>query len=99
MTLTPVEFDRQMTSCTFISVQSSFVGAQYKYKLASHPRRLTNQYGVKETEVDQSCFNDLVKWIKARVSELCHRRGVRRGDSRLWGILQIRTRLSGNSEC
>ena len=28
-----------------------------------HPRRNTNEYGVKETEVDQSCFNDPVKWI------------------------------------
>ena len=26
-------------------------------------------HGVKETEVDQSCFNDTEKWIKVRVSE------------------------------
>ena len=34
-----------------------------------------------------SCFNDHVKWIKVRVSGFC--KGVCRGDSRLWGILQI----------
>ena len=37
----------------------------------SQPRRHITQWcGVKGTEVDQSCFNDPVKWIKARVSEL-----------------------------
>ena len=29
----------------------------------------TRWYGVKGTKVDQSCFNDPVKWIKAQVSE------------------------------
>ena len=42
-------------------MQSSFVGMQYKYKLSSHPRRHTNEYRVKETEVDQSCFNEKCK--------------------------------------
>ena len=37
---------------------------------SSQPRRHITQWcGVKGTEVDQSCFNDPVKWIKARASE------------------------------
>ena len=31
--------------------------------------QLVGWYGVRGTEVDQSCFNDPVKWIKAWVSE------------------------------
>ena len=57
-----------------------------------HTQDIIQQYGVKGTEVDQSCFNDPVKWIKIQVSEPCPRKGVHRGDSRLWGILQISTR-------
>ena len=72
---------------------------EYRVQRSSHIRRHTNRwYGLKGTKVDQSCFNDPIKWIKARVSEPCPRKGVCRGDSRLPGILQIRTSSSGNSK-
>ena len=58
----------------------------------------TRWYGFKGTKVDQSCFNDPVKWIKTRVSEPCPRNWVCRGDSQLQEILQIRIHLSGNSK-
>ena len=53
----------------------------------SNPRQHTIRcYGVKGTEVDQSCFNDPVKWIKVQVSEPCPRKGAFREDSGLCGI-------------
>ena len=65
----------------------------------SNPRQHTIRcYGVKGTEVDQSCFNDPVKWINVQVSEPCPHKGVHKGNSRLWGILQILTRRSGNGK-
>ena len=56
-------------------------------------------YGVKGTEVDQSCFNDPVIWIKGLGlwSVPPVKKGVRRGDS-LGGTLQLSTRLSGNGK-
>ena len=64
---------------------------KYQVQRSSHIRRHTNRwYGVKGTKVDQSCFNELVKWIKALVSEPSPCKGVCRRDS-----LQIRTRSSG----
>ena len=52
--------------------------------------------GARDNEVDQSFFINPVKWIK-EVSEVPSKR-VCRNESLPWGILQIWTRLSGNSK-
>ena len=46
----------------------------------------------------RSILFQILHWIKVRISEVCPRKGVRRGDSRLWGTLQILTRQSGNGK-
>ena len=70
---------------------------EYQVQRSSHIRRHTNRwYGVKGTKVDQSCFNDSVKWTKALVSEPAPQ--VHRGDAQLREILKISTRQSGNGK-